>query len=139
VYSKQYLHADEAPFFVRGRDQNGLIVVKDNKIALAICYELSVAAHAEAASKNGAAIYLASVAKTARGVASATERMSEIARKYSMTALMTNCLGLCGGGECAGGSAIWNKSGVLLEQLNDVSEGVLIIDTDMERTAALLA
>jgi predicted amidohydrolase len=137
VYSKQYLHADEEPFFSKGGKQNAIIVVNGNKITPAICYEISVPAHAEAAANNGAAIYIASVAKTAGGVANATERLSEIARKYSMTVLMANCVGRCGRLECTGGSAIWSNTGSLLQQLDDRTEGVLVCDMEMQRTVAL--
>src|SRR6478609_2724495 len=39
TYHKQYLHADEYPYFICGPKQAG-IWDKHNKIALAICYEL---------------------------------------------------------------------------------------------------
>ena len=131
TYSKGYLHSDEEPFFVPG--QSSVAFEGDKKrIALAICYELSVAEHAEKAFKNGAQIYIASVAKTTSGVDKAIHSLSNIARKYSMTILMSNCLGICDGVECAGKSSIWNNQGRLLGQLNDTHEGVIMIDTDTE-------
>jgi predicted amidohydrolase len=136
TYSKQYLHADEGPYFSRGENHNGLIAGKSHNIALAICYELSVPAHADAAFQNGADIYIASVAKTAKGVANAMERLSALARQYSMTVLMANCLGHCGGYDCAGKSAIWSSKGSLLEQLDDSNEGVLMIDSETQWTVS---
>jgi predicted amidohydrolase len=129
IYSKAYLHSDEDPFFVPGKNSAALKNGRTN-IALAICYELSVPEHAEKAFKNGAQVYLASVAKTASGVEKALHSLSEIARKYSMTVLMSNCLGLCDGVECAGKSSVWNNEGRLLGQLNDAREGIVLIDTD---------
>jgi predicted amidohydrolase len=128
IYSKGYLHADEEPFFVPGQNP---VRLKDGKtnIALAICYELSVPEHSEKAFKNGAQIYIASVAKTASGVEKAIHTLSDIARKYSMMVLMSNCAGLCDGVECGGKSSIWNNEGRLLGQLNDMNEGIIIIDT----------
>ena len=136
AYSKQYLHADEEGFFRGGKKQSGQIGEKGT-IALAICYELSVPEHAERAHGNGAEIYIASVAKTAKGVASATERLAEIARRYSMTALMSNCIGQSGGYECAGNSAIWSKDGSVLAQLDGANEGVLIIDTETQLAVSI--
>lgn len=131
TYFKKYLHVDEEPFFVGGQDSENMFGDKHN-VALAICYELSVLEHAEYASKSGAEIYIASVAKFANGVKDAAVRLSEIAKTYSMTVLMSNCVGPADGGVCAGGTAIWNKQGVLVEQLDEVNEGFLIYDMDAE-------
>lgn len=131
TYSKQYLHDDETPFFVSGKDEIGLIG-EDKNTAFAICYEISVEEHAETAFKNGAKIYIASVAKSVKGIDKALERLSEIASKYSMLVLMSNCVGLCDGMECAGKSSAWNKKGELIGQLTESGTGVLILDTETE-------
>jgi predicted amidohydrolase len=138
MYSKKYLHSDEEPFFASG--QNSICLLGDEmNIALAICYELTVPEHAEEASQSGARIYIASVAKSANGVEKAVERLAEIASRYSMTVLMSNCVGHCDNFESAGRSSAWNDEGLLLGQLNDTDEGMLIFDTDtretIERTA----
>lgn len=129
IYSKQTLHPDEFPYFVNGEGQLYLSIGK-SKIAPAICYELSVPEHSHKASENGATIYLASVAKTLKGVENAVDTLSGIAEKYSMLTLMSNCVGLCDGVECAGKTSVWNSQGILLGQLDDASEGVLIVDTE---------
>jgi len=131
TYSKKYLHPDEEAFFISGQNSTSLISNKTN-IALAICYELSVPEHAENAYKSGADIYVASVAKSANGVEKALKGLADIANKYAMTVLMSNCLGQCDGFECGGKSSIWNNKGVLLGQLNDTDEGILIIDTNTQ-------
>lgn len=131
IYSKQYIHPDEEPFFVNGPRSSGLIGDKPD-VALAICYELSVPQHAEAAFQNGATIYVASVAKFVRGLDKAQERLAEIAREYSMTVCMSNCIGLADGEECAGKSSAWNNQGVLVGQLDGAHEGILIFDPDTQ-------
>lgn len=133
VYSKQFLHADEEPFFVSGKNASGLLDEKDN-VALAICYELSVPAHAEKAFENGARSYLASVAKSVEGVEKATERLTAIAKQYSMMTMLVNCIGVNDGVLCAGRSSVWNKEGKLLGQLSRDREGLLFVDTDTEET-----
>lgn len=133
TYSKKYIHPDEEEFFITGQSSTGLIGDKTN-IALAICYELSVPTHSEDAFKSGAEIYIASVAKTDDGVRKAINSLSDIANKYSMTVLMSNCIGQCGGYECAGKSSVWNRQGLLVGQLNDTDEGIIIIDTDKQET-----
>ena len=128
TYSKKYLHADEVPFFVSGVNAGNLVIDNTN-IALAICYELSVPAHSDNAYKNGAVVYIASVAKTADGMEKAAATLSGIAKKYAMTVLISNSVGHCDNFESAGQSAVWNNQGVLLAQLDDSSEGILILDT----------
>jgi len=132
TYSKKYLHSDEEEFFISGQSSIGLIGDK-TKIAFAICYELSVPEHSENAFKSGAEIYIASVAKSANGVEKAVKSLSDIANKYSMTVLMSNCIGPCGGFEGAGNSSIWNSQGFLVGQLNGTNEGIMIIDTDTQK------
>ncbi len=131
MYSKQHLHSDEEEFFVSGQNSTGLIGDKAS-VALAICYEISVPEHSEKAFKSGAEIYLASVAKSGAGIDKALQRLAEIAGKYSMTVLMSNCLGESGDGLCAGKTSIWNNKGALVGQLNDTNEGILILDTDTQ-------
>ena len=131
TYSKQHLHSDELPYFVNGQDQ--LILKIDNKqVAPAICYESLLPEHSEKVYRSGAEIYIASVAKSANGVAKAFKHFPQIAKQYSMTVLMSNCVGLCDDFESVGKSSIWNKKGVLLAQLNDTNEGILIVDTETE-------
>ncbi len=128
-YSKQYLHPDEESFFVPGQGFTGKIN-NDSKIALGICYEISVPEHAQQAFNNGANIYMASVAKTEKGVVKAIEGLSAIAKKYSMTVFMSNCIGLADGEECPGKSSIWNKDGILIAQIKGEQEGILLMDTE---------
>lgn len=129
VNSKKYLHADEEPFFISGHNLSGLII-NNTPVALAICYEIAVPEHAENAAKNGAQVYIASVAKTAKGVEKSFAGLSEIAGRYGMTVLMSNSVGMCEDGECGGRSAAWNNKGALLGELNDTGEGILILDTN---------
>ena len=132
VYSKKYIHTDEEPFFIAGQNSSGLIA-NQTGLALAICYELSIAEHAQAAAKSGAKVYFASVCKTAKQLQGATARLSAIAKQYSMTVLMANCVGHCDGSPCGGQSAIWNNQGKLLGQLDAVSEGILTFDTETQK------
>jgi predicted amidohydrolase len=131
TYSKKYLHADEEEFFISGQGSVGLPGNNTN-IALAICYELSVPEHSENAFKSGAEIYIASVVKSVKAADKAIKTLSDIGNKYSMTVLMSNCIGQSGGYECAGKTSIWNNKGLLAGQLNNTNEGILMIDTDTQ-------
>lgn len=134
TYSKMYLHADEEPFFVSGQ---GSIDLLENNIALAICYEISIPEHSENAHRKGAEIYIASVAKTESGVTKAIENLSDIAKKYSMKILMCNSVGPNDNFIAAGKSSCWDNKGNLLGQLDANSEGLLILDTQMDQLTQL--
>jgi predicted amidohydrolase len=129
VYAKKYIHADEEPFFIHGENAPGLLL-KNEGIALAICYEISNPEHAEQAFKNGASIYVASVVKTPDGADKAWQQLSAIAQKYGMVTMMCNAVGIADGGTCGGKSAAWNTSGRLLSQLDGEAEGILLYDTE---------
>ena len=134
VYSKGYLHPDEAPYFQAG-DNSLSLKIENHKIALAICYEISIPEHSENAFKCGAEIYIASVAKFRSGVNKAKAELANIASIYSMNVLMANCIGMSDGGECAGETAIWNKDGDMISELDDINEGLLILDTTTQTTS----
>lgn len=116
-YSKQYLHADEEPYFVSGNGWDGCW--QEVGVAFAICYELSVLAHAERAHQCEAGIYLASVAKFENGIAPSYERLSTVAKRYQMTTLMVNAIGEADGGLCVGQSAVWDKRGRCIAKIEE--------------------
>lgn len=132
TYSKQLLHADELPWFTNGNEQ--LIIEIDNKkIAPAICYESLQVEHSDKAKKLGAEIYVASVAKSQNGIDKAYLHYPLIAKKYSIPVLMSNCLGYCDNFESIGKSAVWNRQGKLVGQLDEMSEGILMYNTDNDQ------
>ena len=131
TYSKHQLHSDELPYFENGVGQ--IIITKDKiKIAPAICYESLQPKHSKNAFKLGTDIYLASVAKSNNGIETAFMYYPTIAKRYSMPVLMSNCVGFCDNFLSVGKSSVWSKSGALVGQLNDKSEGILIFDTETE-------
>ena len=136
IYSKQQLHSDEYPYFEKGNEQ---VIIKTNsmQIAPAICYESLQPSHVENAHKLGANIYLASVAKSAKGVEKAFDYYPRIAKQYKMPVLMANCVGLCDNFLSVGKSAVWTNEGKLIGQLDDKTEGILIFDTETETLIAI--
>jgi hypothetical protein len=69
------------------------------------------------------------VAKTATGLDRSAKAFPELAKKYSMHVLLSNCIGPSDNFISAGKSAIWDNTGILLAQLDDIHEGILIYDT----------
>ncbi|MFT6865780.1 MAG: putative amidohydrolase [Cyclobacteriaceae bacterium] len=131
-YSKKHLHPDEVPYFVLGINESVMLDINLG-ISIAICYEISIEEHVKSAFNEGAKIYLTSVAKSIPGIDQTMIRLSDIARKYGMTVLMSNAIGEADGVVCAGNSSIWNTAGDLVAQLNGTSEGILIRNIDDPR------
>ena len=127
TYSKQHLHSSETPFFVAGSHYTFL---SNNQVALAICYELSIPEHSANAFRNGANVYIASTVNSYNGVDKDLNILANIAKNYSMTVFMANCIGQTGEYNCAGKSSVWNSEGILMGQMDDKNEGILIFDTE---------
>ena len=125
TYSKKYIHADEEPYFDCGKNFP-VLKLKEKNIGFAICYELSIPAHSETAYKNGADVYIASVAKTESGIVKAHKTLSAIAKKYQIPVLVSNSVGPSEDFISAGNSAIWDKNGDLIAQLNKKEEEFLM-------------
>lgn len=132
TYSKQYLYPTEKGIFTAGHTPYIISYDEENRIAPAICYELSNTEHIDYARKMNATVYMASVLNSVNGVDADIEKLSKIASTNQMTTFMANYIGESGGYECAGKSSIWNSKGELIAQFDDKTEGILIYDTQTE-------
>lgn len=132
MYSKRNLFPTEIPFFSKG-ESFCQIEISQNKIALAICYDLSDPNHSQEAYQAGSTVYTASVLNSVNGIDEDVIKLSNIAEKYHMHVVMANFIGESGGYECAGKSSAWSNTGSLLGQLNGEDEGILILDTDNDQ------
>lgn len=132
TYTKQYLHSSELDYFTEASNPM-VIKCKGEIVAPAICYELSNKGHHDFAVANKSGIYLASVLNSVTGVESDIRKLSDIASKYGMVALMANFVGESGGYDCGGKSSVWNEKGELMAQLDGEEEGVLIYDGEKKK------
>ena len=128
VYSKQILHDDELPYFVAGKNQE-YIAIDQTKIAFGICYESLQRENFINAHNNGTDIYIASVAKPNHGIEKANSYFPSIAKEFNTPVLMVNSIGFCDNFMSTGQSAVWNKDGELLAQLDETNEGLILYDT----------
>jgi predicted amidohydrolase len=131
TYLKKYLHRDEVGFFVSGENFPWMSI-NQVKVAYAICYEISVLEHAQKAFESGAEIFIASVAKSSKGVEIAQGRLCQIAKEYSIPVLMSNCVGKSDGVESGGKTSVWNRQGILVGQLDDTNEGIFVYNTETQ-------
>jgi predicted amidohydrolase len=125
---KNYLHPDEYPFFVRG-ESTPVLQAGALKIGLAICYEISVTEHTDQVIRHRPGIFVASVAKSGKGIGRALDLLAGIAETHSIPVLMANAVGTCDGEEMAGLSSIWDGQGLLKGRLDKESEGILVFDS----------
>lgn len=130
LYSKQHLHLDELPFFVPGEEQL-VLQLHGFRIAPAICYESLLTEHVEMVSGMGADIYLAPVAKSEQGISKGYKHYPTIAQKYGLWVLMVNCIWPCDDFVAYGKTAAWNREGELIGEMDDLREGILLIDTEV--------
>lgn len=131
TYSKQILHSDEEKYFTQG-DEQIILSMMNEKIAPAICYESLQLSHSEKSNAMGAKFYLASVAKSQSGIEKAFGHFPEIANRFSMVVLMVNCVGDCDNFKSTGQTSIWDDAGILIGSLDNISEGILIYDTEFK-------
>ncbi|WP_336964005.1 carbon-nitrogen hydrolase family protein [Chryseobacterium contaminans] len=128
IYSKRHLYPTEIGIF--SKDNNSCqLEIAENKISLAICYDLSDPMHSHEAYLSHSNIYAASVLNSVGGIDQDLIKLSAIAKKYNMHVLMANFVGESGGYKCAGKSSVWNSNGNLIGQLDHENEGVLILNT----------
>lgn len=137
MYAKQILHDDELPFFAPGMAQL-LLELGPHTLAPAVCYESLQPSHAARAVDLGADIYLASVAKSATGVAKAMTHYPSIAANHRMYVMLVNGVGPSDDFISVGYSAVWNRSGALLAQMDDTSEGIVLMDTHADSASVHL-
>lgn len=133
IYSKQMLHADERPFFVCGKSQT-FLKIQGTKIALGICYETLQRKHFLNAKNQEPDLYIASVAKPKGGIEKAHQHFPVIASEFNTPILMSNGIGYCANFMSVGQSAVWNKKGQLIEQLDAENEGLIVFDSNTEQT-----
>lgn len=131
VYSKQLLHQDEEPYFLAGYKQT-MLTIKATQIALGICYETLQEDHFVNTIQKGVDIYIASVAKSKKGIEEASEFFSKMAKAHGLPIMMVNCIGACDDFVSAGQSVVWNAKGELVSQLDATNQGILIYDFETE-------
>ena len=133
IYSKQILHLDELAYFVCGNSQV-ILKIKGKRIAIGICFETLQRVHFLNAYKKGIDIYIASVAKPINGIEKAYNYFPKIAKEFNIPILLSNCIGNCDNFVSIGQSAVWNKTGKLINQLNNKNEGLIVYDLESKLT-----
>lgn len=124
-YTKQHLHAGEADIFTVG-DGGEILEIREERIALAVCADISRTTHPETAAKRGASIYAASVLISDNGYATDTGLLLQYAQQYDMQVMMANHGAATGGWKPAGRSAIWDTDGEQIVAAPGVGEYIIL-------------
>lgn len=128
AYSKQFLHLSEQSYFEPGEKSLVLSIAGEN-VAFAICYELKVEQHLAQVMMDSPSLYVASIACSASGLSDDYNRLSQIAQEQKIPVMMVNSIGCCGDFDSAGNSAMWNRKGEIVAQLDRVEQGLIIHNT----------
>ena len=130
LYTKQFLHEGEEKFFSPNTNFNPAIFLGEEKIAPAICADISNDTHPHHAAKDNATIYAASLFYTPVGIAEAYRQLGTYAQKYAMYVLMANYGGPSYNLPAGGQSAFWDNKGNLVGKKESDGEGLLIADNN---------
>jgi len=136
IVHKAYLHEDEVSLFAAGVGASSVIALAQ-RVALAICYDISVDAHIEQAAAEGMEVYVASVAKTLPGIAAARDRLRKKALEYGVPVLVVNSVGTCEGKQAGGNSMVIASDGSAIDNLDDREQAMLIYDSASGQTRRL--
>jgi predicted amidohydrolase len=115
AHGKQNLHGREREVFQPG-GQGQLLDVDGWQVALAICYDAGVPAHAEEAARNGAEVYAGSVLYTLAETRRLDIHFAARAMDHRMFAVAANYAGAGPGWVSCGGSGAWHPDGTRLTQ-----------------------
>lgn len=130
-YSKQILHEDEYPYFEHGTEQV-IVHIEEQSLAFAICYESRIMDHFQNAKNLGATLYIASVAKSFKGLNVADAHYKVISQTFPV--MMVNGVGEMDDFTACGSSGVWSN-GVKLVQAGTTSEGLVIYETNKGETS----
>lgn len=128
LYTKQFLHSGEEVFFSPNHNHNPQIILENERIACAICADITNPLHPANACSSGATLYIPSIFYTPGGIAEAFQQLGEYSKRHAMNILMANFTGESSQYPAAGRSAFWDASGRLVGQLDETTEGLLLAE-----------
>jgi predicted amidohydrolase len=132
VYLKRFLHTGEEKFFLPG-NINSILVFEDEKLAVAICADISNPRHAFEASQSACTIYGVGALISRSGYETDSSLLQGYAQKHSLLVMLANHGGPSGGYDSSGRSAVWSPTGNLLAELEVSGEGLIIAEKDNNR------
>lgn len=127
VHGKAHLHGREKELFTSAPGPTTLDI-DGWRIAVAVCYDAAIPAHAARARSMGADVYAASALYTIGQEQRLADHMSDRARDNDMVVLLGQHIGHTGAGPTCGQAGIWGRDGAVIAQLDRDQTGVAIAD-----------
>jgi len=124
VYYKNNLHEGEELYFKSGSEPL-LLHVKDEKIALSICYDIEVETHFKMLAKQ-ATLYVSSIFYSPNGMIGLKEKMKTYSRAYGLDVAISNFVGTIWDNEAGGKSLLFSKLGECVSEGSTDKEALLI-------------
>lgn len=128
IYTKRYLHEGEEKFYSPSFDYNPVIKIDNELIIFAICADIDNEQHPKDAKSNQCTIYMPSIFFSKKGINEGHRLLSEYARKYSFSVLISNYSGHLWDTEAGGKSGFWDDTGSNIAALKSDKEGLLIVE-----------
>ncbi|MBB1252596.1 carbon-nitrogen hydrolase family protein [Streptomyces sp. OF3] len=129
AYTKQHLwQAEEAKIFSPGTGGEDLVDIDGWRLGLAICYDMSFAAHAGAAALSGAHVYVCASAFVVGAECRAAIYMPARALENTIYSVFANATGGSRNRPSAGASAVYTPFGIPLAAAPTTTEHLLITD-----------
>ncbi|MEV4066268.1 carbon-nitrogen hydrolase family protein [Nonomuraea dietziae] len=110
VHGKRNLHGQERDLF-RPAGKGGLLDVDGWRVALALCLDAGIPAHAEDAARDGAEVYAASALYTQEEARRMDIHFAARAMDHRMFSVVANHAGTGPGWRSCGGSGAWHPDG----------------------------
>ena len=114
------------PSIFQAGEQDPLLALADDLIAVAICSDTGRATHAQKAAQRGATAYVASMFVIPADFADDSTRLEQYAVQHSFVVAMSNFGSDTGGLASAGSSSIWSPDGVLRARMPASGAGLAI-------------
>lgn len=128
LYTKQFLHAGEEKAFSPSSAYNPLLELGKERIAFAICADISHPEHGANAARHKATTYVAGIFCTPGGIENDHGYLAQFSLQHQLRVVMANYVGTSYQFPAAGRSAYWNLQGALMKQLSTSAEGLLVTD-----------
>ena len=128
IYTKQYLHGEEAKYFKSSNQYNPVLEIKTERIQLAICADINQESHVQNAKYNNATLYVPGIFFSEAAMTQAHSLLENYAKRHKISILMSNFSGNHWNMNTGGKSGFWNTNGQRLVHLNQNDEGIIIIE-----------
>lgn len=126
LYTKHYIHLGEEVYFAPNQDYTPEILLHDERISLAICFDIENEQHIAQAKIDGCTFLMPSIFYSEPAMDDAHRLLATYAGDYTLPVLMSNFSGYHYHTQSGGRSAFWSAGGAMLACLDKNTAGLVI-------------